>query len=178
MEAQVAELEHQLLDGLGLGLGQRRPLRGQPLAEGHEDGIKGRLGSASAALDGDGDGFFLERPRQRAELGAVQGEGDHGEGIAAPLGLHAEGVLELLDHPIGLQGRGAHQHRQPTGGLDRRRDLTPQGIATLELARIDPQLHPQIRQRRPQLQHDVVVLAAMGEEQVGQRGGAVMAQSE
>jgi len=80
-------------------------------------------------------------------------------------------VLELLDDPIRLEGIRTHQHRQPRRSLNSGLDLTPQGIAPLELPRIDPHLLPQLRQLRqrlPQLPHKAVIGRAVGQKEMGQ----------
>jgi len=60
--------------------------------------------------------------------------------------------------------------------LDRFRDFTPKRIAALELSQIGPHRLPQIRQSLPQLSHEAIVGAAVGEEELEHRrvcrGGA------
>jgi hypothetical protein len=68
-----------------------------------------------------------------------------------------------------LQGVGAHQHDQADGGLDRGSHLAPKRIAPLQLAGIDPNLKPEIRQGFPQLPHKTVIGRAVGEKEVVQQ---------
>ena len=55
--------------------------------------------------------------------------------------------------------------------LDRFRDFTPKRITALELPRIDPHRLPQIRQCLPQLPHEAIIGAAVGEEELDHRRG-------
>ncbi len=157
MEAVVAEFEHKLFHRLRPRLEHRRPVGRQAEANGHQDVVEGGRGAAGGAAHRDVGGFLAEVLSQHTKPGAVEGKGDHGEGIPAPLGLNLQGMAELLPHPAQLRRSGAHQHRQTRRGLDRRLDLPPQRITPPELPRIDPHLLVQIRQRLPQLSHKAVI---------------------
>ena len=169
MEAEVAELEHQLRHRLRPGLGQRRPVARQAQAEGHQDVVEGGGGAARGAAQRDVGGLLVEIARQRTGLRAIECQQDHGKCGPSPLGLQLEPVLQLLGHPIRFERSRAHQHRQPRRRFDRGLDRTPERITPLELARIDPHRLPQVRQCLPQLPHEAVVGAAVGEEQMRAR---------
>ncbi len=171
LEAEVAEFQHQLRHRLRPGLGQRRPVGGQPQAEGDEDGVKGGRGAAGGAADRDVGGFFLEQRLQHPEPGAVERDRKHGEVVLAPLGLNFQPMDQLLAHPLRFQRSRAHQHRQTSRSLNRRLDLTLQRITAAQLPRINPHLLPQVRQCLPQLPHEAIVGAAVGEEELGHRRG-------
>ena len=169
MEVRVTELEHQLLHRLRPRLGHRWPIRGQTPSKGNEDVMYGCCGPAGAAAHWDMGRFFIEISRQRSGFCAIKRQQDHGKGVPPTLGLHLEPMLQLVYHPIRLEGCGTHQHHQPRGGLDRGSHLAPKRIAPLQLAGIDPNLKPEIRQGFPQLPHKAIIGRAVGEKEVGQQ---------
>ena len=171
MKPQVAELEHQLRHRLRPGLGQRRSVGGEAPVQGDEDVVDSGRGAAGGAADRDVGGCLIEIARQGTGFRAVECQQDHGKSSPTPLGLQLEPVLQLPGHPIRFKSLGAHQHRQTSRSLNRRLDLTFQRIATAQLPRINPHLLPQISQCRPQLPHEAIVGAAVGEEEVGHRRG-------
>ena len=169
LEAEVAEFQHQLRHRLRPGLGHRRPVGGEAQAQGDEEVVEGGRGAAGTAAHRDVGGLFLKQTLQHSKPGAIEGKGNDRKLIATSLALNLDSVLHLLPHPARLQRLRAHQHGQARRSLNRCRDVTPERITTLELARIDPHRLTHVRQFLPQLPHEAIVGAAVGKKEAGHR---------
>ncbi len=169
LELQVGQLEHQVLQGLGLRLRSRRNVRREPLAQGHEDCVERRLDSASVAAHGNVDRFLAEELLQHAEPGAVQRQRNDRKLVAAPKLLYVDRVTQLLADPFGLQRIRADHDGVGRRFFDGLLNFLPQPIATAQLAGIDPHVLAKIGERPLEIAHEAVVPRAVGDEQLAHR---------
>lgn len=171
-EAQVAELQDQLLHRRRCRLGLDGRIGREPSTQGNKDGADRGIEPAGNSGDGDVDGLLVEDRLQHAELGGVEGEGDYRELVPAALLLNCEGMGQLFADPLRLQGGGVDQDGVGTGLVDGRLNRGPKRIAAAQLARVDPDRLAQLGEGLVQQRNNGIIGAGVGQKEVahGRRG--------
>jgi hypothetical protein len=103
----------------------RRHVGREAPAQGDQDGVECRVDAAGCAADGDIGGLGAEDLLQDPEPGAVERERDDRVVRRAAFALDPQCMGQLIADPLGLQGGGAHQHREGRRRLDCLRNRRP-----------------------------------------------------
>nr|WP_295384352.1 hypothetical protein [uncultured Thiodictyon sp.] len=163
--AQVGEFQHQFLDRLGRRLRGRRHVGREAAAQGGQDGVECRVDAAGCTADRDIGGFGTEDLFQDPEPGAVERERDDRVVGRAAVALDLECMGQLVAHPLGLQGGGAHQDRIGRRRVDCLLDHGPQQVAAAQFAGVDPEVFAQIGERLLEAADQGIVGGAVGEKE-------------